>query len=237
MLLERLRLPLALAEAACEGCGRTLDIRGGHRAACRDSGRWKRRALPVEQAMARICREAGATVRTNAMLKDMNVGVPAADGRKLEILAQGLPCRFGKQLAVDVTLRHVLSADGDVKPRAAAVDGIVAAAARRDKEDTYPELAHGFRSSLVIVALETGGRWSSEAADFVEELAFARAREAPRLSRFATALAWQRRWVRILSTAAANAFARSLVAPAGDLAACTFDGGPPELCDLFARGW
>ena len=49
----------------------------------------------------------------------------------------------------------------------------VAEAARRDKEDKYPEFLCSQRCALVVVAVETGGRWSQEAADFVEELAFA----------------------------------------------------------------
>ena len=38
--------------------------------------------------------------------------------------------------------------------------------ARADKEATYPELLTG-RWRLVVMAIETGGRSSSEAADFV----------------------------------------------------------------------
>ena len=39
------------------------------------------------------------------------------------------------------------------------------------------ELLAGDRCRLVVVALETGGRWSSEAIQFVESLASSRARE------------------------------------------------------------
>ena len=109
-------------------------------------------------------------VRTNAKLRDMNIGVGASDERHIEVLAQGLPCRSGRQLAVDVTLRSVLAADGEPHPRTANEDGVAADGARRDKEDQYPELLHARRCSLVVVALENGGRWATEAADFVEEL-------------------------------------------------------------------
>ena len=234
LLLERLRLPLPLVEVTCEGCGQVLDARGMHRAACSLSGRVKRRATPTERALARVCREAGATVRLNAYLKDMNLGVHAADARRIEVLAQGLPCRAGAQLAVDITLRSVLSASGEPKPRTADEDGIVAEAARRDKEAAYPELLTARRCDLVVVALETGGRWSAEAAAFVEDLAYARAREAPAALRSSVAAAWQRRWVRLLATACANAFAHSLVAPASDLGAAAFDGPAPSLADLLA---
>ena len=36
-------------------------------------------------------------------------------------------------------------------------------------------------SGLVVVGIETGGRWSSEAAEFVDMMAQAKAREAPQV--------------------------------------------------------
>ena len=195
----------------------------------------KRRATPLERALARVCREAGAVVRTNAFLKDMNLGIDAADQRRIEVLAQSLPCRGGSQLAVDITLRSVLTACGEARPRTAEEDGIVAEGARRDKEEAYPELVASRPCSLVVVALETGGRWSAEAADFVEDLAYARARAAPPALRSAAAAAWQRRWARLLATASANAFAHSLLAPAASRStAAAVDGAAPCLSDLLA---
>ena len=108
LLLERLRLPLPLTEARCTACHEPLDAWGRHRAACPHTGRLKKRAGPVERVMARICREAGARVRFNAYLWDMNVRVRADDARQIEVLAQDLPCFGGSQLAVDVTLRSAL---------------------------------------------------------------------------------------------------------------------------------
>ena len=52
--------------------------------------------------MARVCREAGATVRCHAKLRDMNVAVSAQDERAVEVLASGLPIHHGAQLTVDV---------------------------------------------------------------------------------------------------------------------------------------
>ena len=59
---------------------------------------------------------------------------------------------------------------------AADIDGAILLQARRDKETTYPELVTSNWCRLVVVALETGGRWSEEAADILRQLAFARAR-------------------------------------------------------------
>ena len=139
------------------------------------SGRPKRRAIPLEIMLARICREAGATVRTNVRLRDMNIQVNAKDERRLEVLAMGLPSRSGAQVAVDVTLRSALDTHGIAKPRAANDDAIVADSARKDKEGTYPELLESGRCQLVVLALEVGGRFSTESCKFIEEPAFARA--------------------------------------------------------------
>ena len=58
-----------------------------------------------------------------------------------------------------------------------------------------------------MVGIETGGRWSTEALQFVEMLAAARAREAPRVLRRSAFLAWTRRWTR--TTLARFALGRS----------------------------
>ena len=74
LLLRRLRLPLGLAERRYNGarCGAALDSLGDHRAACRLSGRLRRRATPMERMLARICREGGARVRTNQLVRNLN---------------------------------------------------------------------------------------------------------------------------------------------------------------------
>ena len=233
LLLERLRLPLPLAEATCEGCHRFLDSRGEHRAACPVSGRLKLRAAPVERATARVFREAGARVRWNALLKNLNIGVPADDNRCIEVVAQGLPCHGGAQLAVDCTLRCALTAAGAAQPRAAREDGAVLEKARWDKEAKYPELLRTRRCRLVVMAFETGGRWSNESADMVWQLAQARAREVPQYLRRSAALMWERRWARLLSISCATAFASSLVASKAALAAADCPDGPaPSLAVL-----
>ena len=134
LVLERLHLPLPITEALCNGCGDPLDTHGHHRAACTRTGRVKKRATPTERVLVRIFREAGARVRFNAFLRDMNVGVPADDPRRIEVLAQDLPCFAGAQLAVDITLRSVLTSNGEPQPRAEHTDGAVLLAARQDKE-------------------------------------------------------------------------------------------------------
>ena len=75
-------MPLANAELY-------LDLLGRHRTACPRWGRLRTRAVPMERTLARACREAGALVRVNAKLRDMNVR--ADDERATEVLASALP--------------------------------------------------------------------------------------------------------------------------------------------------
>ena len=56
-------------------------------------------------------------------------------------------------------------------------DGAVLTQARVDKETMYTEILTSGRCHLVVVAIETGGRWSNEAADLVWQLAQAKSRE------------------------------------------------------------
>ena len=205
LVFERLRLPLDVTEARCE-CGGAVDLYGRHRAAC---GRLRTRAVGPERTLARVCREAGATVRWQAKLRDMNVTVSANDERAIEVLASGLPLFQGAQLAVDITIRSVLTASGAAIPNTSHTDG-------------------------VVVGVETGGRWSAESVEFINCLAAAKAREAPMVLRGSVSEGCRRRWTRMLSVSCSSAFACSLVSPSsvGPVGA---EGGVPELADLLTE--
>ena len=144
----------------------------------------------------------------------MNINVPAADQRAIEVLASGLEMNHGAQLAVDITVRSAVTSCGRARPNAA-------------------ELCEGDRCRLAVVGIETGGRWSPEALSFVDQLAASRAREAPPALRFSSFLAWRKRWCRMLSVSCSRAFAGSLVSFAADQLEGT-DGRAPELADLFS---
>ena len=167
----------------------------------------------MESATARICREAGGRVQQNVFVRDRNIGTLApTDGRRIEVIVDGLPLHHGCQLAIDATLVGALRRDGRARPHAAEEDRAALKAARRRKTATYPELSgRGSRARLVVFAMEVGARWSREAWIFVRLLARARARSEPRLLRRAAEAAWRRRWVVMLSCAAARAFAASLL--------------------------
>ena len=78
LLLRRLHLPLPLSARQCR-CGRPLDPCGHHRSTFTVAGVPWRRGNPLESAVARVCREAGARVRTNVMVLDMDL-LPARIG-------------------------------------------------------------------------------------------------------------------------------------------------------------
>ena len=135
---------------------------------------------------------------------------------------------------MDVTLRSALRCSGEPQLGEADIDGATLTQTRRDKEATYPELVASNRCRLVVVALETGGRWSDEAVDLFRMLAFAKARESPPALKWPVVLAWERRWTRMLATTCAVAFAASLVAPSEQCETwCRTGGETPALAGLL----
>ena len=233
LLLRRLRLPLPLAPRRCS-CRGQLDPFGDHRAACATSGVLPTRALPLQHAVARVCREAGARVARNVRLADMNVDVPIADARRIEVVANGLPLWHGSQLALDATIVSPLTRLGEAHPRADVQPGCaVTAAAHRKRHHTYPELARARRCRLVVVGVEIGGRFGTETVQLLRLLARHKATAVPAASRPAAITAWVARWSGLLAVAAQRAFAASLfeLPPAAELG----EGPEPELHELLAE--
>ena len=147
------------------------------------------------ECRARVCREAGGRVSNNVFLRDMAQDTVQADGRRLEVVVDGLPLFRGAQLAIDTTLVSPLRGDGQPHRRSVDVDGAALDEARRRKERTYPELCERHsRARLVVLAAEVGSRWSDEAADFLKQLAKAKARGVPRALQVWTRQARQMRW-------------------------------------------
>ena len=111
------------------------------------------------------------------MVRDLDLLQPGvADGRRLEVVADGLPLFGGAQLAMDAAL--VLREDGTARRRAAQVDGVALGGARRRKEQVYTELlGHHHRARLVVLAVEVGGKWSYEMSSFVSQLARGQGKE------------------------------------------------------------
>ena len=216
VLLRRLRLPLPLETRACR-CGGVPEELGDHRAACPTAGVLVRRACSLERAAARIGREAGARVATNVFLRDLNLGLPLTDGRRLEVVAHGLPAFGGVQVAVDVTLVSPLRRDGSSRSRADHEPGLaLRTAAERKHRVTYPEFQRARRCRLTVLALKVGGKWGEETEAFLHRIAQGRALASPAAQRTAVAAAYRRRWGQTLAVAAQGAFAASLCTDVGD---------------------
>ena len=227
-LLRRLRLPLPLSSRLCR-CGGELDGLGDRHAACATAGVLVRRACPFERAAARVCCEAGARVAANVALRDLNLGVPVSDGRRLEVVANCLSAFGGIQVAVVVTLVSPLRRDGSSRPRADSEPGLaLREATERKRRATFPEFQGARRCRPIVFAAEFGGRWGEEAEAFLQKLACGRALASPAAQRGAVAAAYARRSGQMLAIAAQTAFASSLCELPIDSALAVYASAPPE---------
>ena len=237
-LRRRLRWPLAFGPRRCNGraCGAELDPRGDHWTSCTLSGRIKRRSRPQERIWARICREAGARVQENVLLRDTGLpGIGARDGRRLEVVATGLPVFRGVPLGIDASLVSPLHADGQAWLGAAGRDGVAIARAERAKRVVYRDLVNSPVLRLTTVAAEVGGRMSVASWELLRSLAVARARSAPQLVRTSARAAWLRRWATILGVAIQDAVAATLVDD-GVATLDGHDGATPLDVELWVAG-
>ena len=167
----------------------------------------------MENAVAQICREGGARVSTNIFVRDLDLDLahfPARDGRRLEVVAEGLSLFGGSQLALDATLVSALHGDGSHRKNADTRDGVTLQEARKTKERTYPEL-QGRNGRVRMVVIAGGGRWSEETKDFLWSLACEKSRSEVRVLRGSVRAAWYRRWCCILACSAAKAVVMSLL--------------------------
>ena len=157
-------------------------------------GYWGEGGFPLEVAAAQVCREAGVRVSTNLHVRDMDLTeFNNLDGRRLEVVADGLTLWQGAQLAMDTTLVSPLRRDGSARPRAADHGAAL----------DEPELSgDGGRARLVVLAAEVGGRWSSETANFLVSLAKAKALASPLVLQGRVQQAYIRRWSALLACSA-----------------------------------
>ena len=151
-------------------------------------------------------------------------------GRRLEVVADGLPLFGEAQLAIDATLVSALKRDGTARARTATKDGAALIDARRRKVRTYPELSgENGRCRLVVLGGEVAGRWSSETRKFLTALSRAKSRDAPEVLRKSAETAWRRRWGNMLGCCAARAVAESLLGRKGAPGA---DGESPSVHEV-----
>jgi len=212
-LRRRLRWPLPAGSGRCVGrsCQNRLDALGDHMASCHLSGRLSRRAKPLERTWARVFREAGGRVSENVFLRDTTLHhIRPTDGRRLEIVATGLPLHRGAPLGCDATMVSPLHADGTPWRRADTEAGVAIQRGEACKARTYPELVESSQLRLLTLAVETGGRWSTTCATTVRQLAAAKARSVPTHLRKTARVAYASRWWALLSVAAQNTLAATV---------------------------
>ena len=223
--------PLAPTKRIC-GCGRLLDstllattVQHAQMWVC-----WAAVGSLLKSAAAHVCREAGARVSVNQFVRDLDIAAPnAADTRRLEVVADGLPLFHGAQLAIDTTMVSPLSREGVPHARCAEVDGAALEAARRRKERRYPELVgEDGRARSVVLACEVGGRFSEECRHFLRQLSKAKVRGEPPLQRVRHA--WLFRWGSMWACAGARALALSLLDERGGQGV---DGPTPPSHDVI----
>ena len=211
LLLRRLRLPWPFSARSCR-CGRPLESVATTVQHAGQQGFGGCRGWVLENVAARVCREAGGRVRVNVLVRDMDLhAFNQLDGRKLEVVVDGLPLWNGAQLALDTTMVSPVRSDGTARAGTASINGEASDVARTRKARRHPELSgEHARARLVVVGAEVGGRWSADAATFLCGLATAKARDAPFALGGSVSAAWLHRWQGMLG-ATASAFAESLL--------------------------
>ena len=117
----------------------------------------------------------------------------------------------GAQRAIDTTLVSPVTREGQPRRHAGTFRGAALHTARQSKERTYPELLNSRRCKLVVLAIEVGGRWSQEAANFSWLLAKSRARHVPAILQTSVEAALVARWSAMMSHAAMQTFAATLI--------------------------
>ena len=137
-------------------------------------------------------------------------------------------------MAIDATLRSALTCEGAAHARADEHNGAVLADAKREKCNIYPELVSNPRCRLVVVGVETGGRFSEDTSELLAKLAQARAQSAPKHLQFAARLGFERRWARILACRAAWASVAALVMDKETFRAAEMQSSTPWLADVLA---
>ena len=180
-----------------------------HRAPCARAGVLARRGFALESAAARVCREAGARVTTNVMVRDLDLGVMNVhDARRVEVIADGFPpwrstTGGGHHNRPGSALRRDAPARG--------VGWVRLLAARRRKERTYPELV---APTGAVVWSSLPMRWADAGPQrhwFLRLFAREKDRSEPPLMRMRAQQAWKIRWLSILACASARVVTVSLL--------------------------
>ena len=221
-------MPLHFTARQCR-CGRPLDACGHHRSTCAVAGVLGRRGYPLETAAAKVCRDAGARVRLNTMVRDLDLLLGALlDNRRSSKTV--CPCSTGHNSPS--TLQWCQPSDATAQPEEGPSTPV--------EPPSFPR--EGGNNSPIPSCLEMGvvqdwwcwprkweGRWSQEARQFLVALAQAKSREAPPPLQGSVKAAWLHRWSFVFACTAARSFALSFV----DGLAPGVNGPTPSVNDML----
>ena len=141
-------------------------------------------------------REAGARVATNVFLRDLNLGMPLSDVRRLEVVANGLPGFGSVQVAVDATLVSPVRRDGTNDPMPTPSPASPCGRQRTTSAGA-PTRSSGARAVPPRCRRPRGwGRWGDETEAFLHRLARGKALTSPEAH-----AAYARRWAAQASSA------------------------------------
>ena len=201
VLLRRSRLPLPLSPLTCS-CGRPIDSFGHHRVSCARTGASGRRRCTLESEAARVYREAGERVTTNAMVRNLDLPVPdVTDSRRWRL--SWMDCRCSLVRSLQWTRRCSLHSE-DSPHNGARPGGAQSGGTQSWWDQAVARVLLGWLWRWVV-----GGQ--RRRATFVALLAKSKARQEPRFLQKRAEQTWRTRWGAILSCAAAKAVATCLL--------------------------
>ena len=150
---------------------------------------------------------------------------------KIIVYNIGLPLCGRNRLAMDTTLASPLTREGVPRQRGGPsprqLCWMVIAGNTKHTQNF---------SDLVVLGLEVGGRWSQEAASFITLLAQHEARQAPPILQHSITTALIARWSSLLTHAAQQTFAASLVeTPQTPANHTNTEGNEPTFSQLLAE--
>ena len=174
-------------------------------------------------------------MRTNQLMRNLNIRVHSSDNRRIEVIADGLPFYSGCQIALDATLVSPLTCQGNPRLNSHIRDAAVLEEARRKKEQrTYADVANSGRCRFITAGVEIGGRWAPALVIFIARLAKSKTRSVPKPLQTAAKHWWRVRWTGMLSVATHVALAMSLVQDEFTDAPC-HDGAEPPALSVIAE--
>ena len=147
-------LPDSAAGHPCDKCGQPMDVFGDHFLTCRHSGLWRRHNFPRD-VLSDIATSAGLRCQTEACVQ--------GKARPADVLVYEWDS--GRDLAVDLTVRHPLAASGQWDPRKSQL-----ADAEEEKNRKYLAVCNDEGMDFTPAGISTFGAFGSQGRSFLSKL-------------------------------------------------------------------